>query len=154
MEERPVAVVNVGTAGTVSHSIGDIIVAHSFRDRDHVRLSLPGLLSEVSTASIPFFPQLHSFVGGRMEDVPNVVNTGDDFVTDAKAADGDAFDMEAFAEAWVCKQMGIPFISVKYITDIIGRNSIRQWEDKLADARAGLAAYFIRMCGTGQKESI
>lgn len=52
MEERPAAVINVGTAGSVSHRIGDIVVSRSFRDRDHAGLRLPGLLSEVSTARI------------------------------------------------------------------------------------------------------
>jgi len=33
-------------------------------------------------------------------------------------------------------------ISVKYVTDIIGQNSVKHWEDKLADARQGLSHYF------------
>jgi adenosylhomocysteine nucleosidase len=35
----------------------------------------------------------------------------------------------------------IPFISVKYVTDKIGENSIKHWEDKLADAREGLNSF-------------
>ena len=51
-------------------------------------------------------------------------------------------DIEAFAQAVVCQQMQIPFISVKYITDVIGQNSLKVWEDKLADARCGLSRFF------------
>ena len=49
--------------------------------------------------------------------------------------------MEAYAQAQVCQIKSIPFISVKYITDRIGENSIKHWEDKLADARVGLSNF-------------
>ena len=40
--------------------------------------------------------------------------------------------------------MGVPYQehAVKYVTDIIGQNSVKHWEDKLADARKGLGAFF------------
>ena len=50
--------------------------------------------------------------------------------------------IEAYAQAFVCRSKEIPFISVKYVTDIIGQNSVKHWEDKLADARQGLSHYF------------
>ena len=45
--------------------------------------------------------------------------------------EGDVVDMESFALAFVCQQMNIPFFSIKYVTDVIGKNSIKEWEDKL-----------------------
>ena len=54
---------------------------------------------------------------------------------------GDVVDMEIYAQAFVCRAKEIPFISVKYVTDIIGQNSVKHWEDKLADARQGLSNY-------------
>ena len=33
-------------------------------------------------------------------------------------------------------------ISFLNVTDIIGQNSVKHWEDKLADARKGLGAFF------------
>ena len=50
--------------------------------------------------------------------------------------------MEAYALAVVCGRMGLPFVSVKYITDVVGQNSVAHWEDRLADARKGLTVYF------------
>ena len=44
-------------------------------------------------------------------------------------------------DIFVCRAKEIPFISVKYVTDIIGQNSVKHWEDKLADARQGLSNY-------------
>ena len=61
---------------------------------------------------------------------------------DANETDGDVVDMEAYAQAQVCRELGIPFLAVKYVTDIVGQNSVKHWEDKLADARRDLTAYF------------
>ena len=69
-------------------------------------------------------------------------NTGDSFVTELADLEGDVVDMEAFAEATVCHEMNIPFVSVKCVTDVIGQNSVKHWEDKLADEREVLKAFF------------
>ena len=45
--------------------------------------------------------------------------------------------------------MGVPFASVKYVTDEIGKNSLKYWEDKLSDARKGLSLYFEKMVDYG-----
>lgn len=71
-----------------------------------------------------------------------ICNTGDGFLTELTHVTGDVVDMEAYAQAFVCRSKEIPFISVKYVTDIIGQNSVKHWEDKLADARQGLSHYF------------
>ena len=38
-------------------------------------------------------------------------------------------------------------VAVKYVTDIIGQNSVKHWEDKLADARKGLGEFFEKLGG-------
>lgn len=139
LEFRPDLVLNVGTAGTLRHRVGDIIVSRHFVDRDLQRLQFPGLDSEVVTAA----PGLEwpSWLDGRAATGDYVVNTGDDFVTADGGFTGDAVDMEAFAEAMVCRRLGLPFLAVKYVTDVVGQNSVAQWEDKLADARRGLSSF-------------
>lgn len=144
-ELRPAAVINIGTAGTTGHAVGDIIAGRRFIDRDHAGLGLPGLEYEWNTEKSPLLPELPSIVNGRATDESFTINTGDDFVTDTLHMEGDAIDMEAAAEAMACLEAGIPFVSVKYITDIVGQNSVRQWEEKLAEARTALAAYFARL---------
>lgn len=141
MTYRPDAVLNVGTAGTVVHHVGDILVCDRFVDRDLQPLAIHGLVSELTTADVSCLPLMSSLQGKAVPD-RFVVNTGDSFVTQHVGIDGDAIDMEAFAAAAVSRHFGIPFLTVKYITDIIGQNSIRHWEEKLAQARAGLQAYF------------
>lgn len=76
-----------------------------------------------------------------------ICNTGDTFLTELSDVKGDVVDMEAFAQAFVCRAKNVPFIAVKYVTDIIGQNSVKHWEDKLADARKGLGEFFEQIGG-------
>ena len=130
-ELQPDFVLNVGTAGTLAYSVGDIFSATHFIDRDSAKQNFTSISSEVQTTPLLSLP---SIVEGQV-------------TTDAFIVNGAAVDMEAFAEALVCREMGIPFQSVKYITDKIGANSMKHWEDKLADARTALADYFKTYLG-------
>lgn len=137
---KPSLVINIGTAGARGFDVGDIIASTKFIDRDLMPLSINGVVSEIETSCGVSLP---SIVTGQQTSLPNViVSTGDDFVTGETEFTGSIVDMEAFALATVCHNENIPFVAVKYITDIIGMNSIEHWNSKLAGARSGLAAYF------------
>lgn len=139
--QKPDFVLNIGTAGTLNHNIGDIFIPHSFVDRDYEKTKLPGLDYEIDgTALLHRVPALQEWASGYSN--KGVCSTGDTFVTDTDSNCGDIVDMEAYAQAYVCREFDIPFLSVKYITDIIGKNSVQQWEDKLSDARNELTAWF------------
>jgi adenosylhomocysteine nucleosidase len=140
-EHKPIAVLNVGTAGTLKHQVEDIIVARHFVDRDLMELPLDGILSSIQN-NYPLPRAIQEIFPQDIEVQQSIVNTGDKFLSDLSDVVGDAVDMEAFAQAVVCKQMQTPFISVKYITDVIGQNSLKVWEDKLTDARQGLSRFF------------
>ena len=105
-------VLNVGTAGSVTHAVGSIVACGRFIDRDMMQLKEFG---------VPY--------------------TGDTFVTQV-IEQADVVDMENFAVAEVCRRAGIPLVSVKYITDRIGENSVQHWEEKLHEANIGLQAFF------------
>lgn len=129
-------VLNVGTAGTLNHNVGDIFVCHRFVDRDMEKIELPKVCSDIS------FPEK---IGIKLiDDYSNigVCNTGDSFVTKVGNFTGDVIDMEAFAQAHVCKELNVNFVSVKYVTDVIGQNSGQIWLDKLRDAREALKEFF------------
>ena len=140
LEYRPDFVLNIGSAGTLSHQVGDIIVSNHFVDRDLQRLNLFGLEYDIHT-DCPKSWKMPSCLSGKDIQGDFIINTGDDFVTANSDLTGDAVDMEVFAEAMVCKKMGIPLLSIKYVTDVVGQNSVALWEEKLADARAGLSAF-------------
>lgn len=135
---HPDLVINIGTAGSVKHQVGDIFVCRRFVDRDFMKIRLTGLDYEIDSSALP------EEKGWCTEWTPEgICNTGDSFLTETSdAVQGDVFDMEAYAQALVCKEKGIPFVSVKYVTDKIGENSVKHWEDKLTDARKELEIYF------------
>lgn len=143
---HPDLIINVGTAGTLRHAVGDVLVCDRFVDRDYAKAQLPGLDYRIDMAHVLFLQRIArqwpSLLGGSESDKRFVANTGDNFVTDHEATEGDVFDMEAYAEAFAARQAGIPFMAVKFVTDVIGQNSVKAWQQKLADARRVLTAYF------------
>ncbi len=142
---QPDAVLNIGTVGTYRHQVGDILVARRFVDRNMYGLSFEGVVKQIDMSQLSLAPGLPSIIGGKESLQPVTINTGDNFVLSADEDLGcDAVDMESFAMAWACLQTNTPFLSVKYVTDILGQNSVALWADKLAAARRDLEAYFCR----------
>ena len=136
-ESRPDCVLNIGTAGTLKHRVGDVLISHRFVDRDFECLKLPGIVYELETE----LPSVISNWKATVQGADFIVNTGDDFVTQGENITGDVIDMEGYAEALVCQELGIPFASIKYVTDVIGQNSVKHWENKLEEARSALSLY-------------
>lgn len=139
---QPDLVVNVGTAGTIHKQVGDILVCRHFIDRDMQKLVDFGVEYEIDSADL--LAQKGYCLHWQGE---GVCNTGDTFLTELSDVKGDVVDMEAYAQAFVCRAKNVPFIAVKYVTDIIGQNSVKHWEDKLADARKDLSEYFEKLGG-------
>lgn len=138
--DKPGLVLNIGTAGTIQHGIGDIFIPTHFIDRDYEATQLPGIGYEINGMELlGSVPALQEWVSNYEK--PGICSTGDTFITEVASFRGDVVDMEAYAQAHVCKELNVPFLSVKYITDIIGENSVKHWEDKLAEARTGLTAW-------------
>lgn len=134
---KPDVVLNVGTAGSVKHSIGDIFCCTQFIDRDlkKVANTLKLGCTMDTTLSLMEHQVAKKWPKGA------VCNTGDGFITEADDIEGDVIDMEAYAQAFVCEQMDLPFISVKCVTDIVGKNSVADWASKLDFAQRKLNDY-------------
>ena len=134
--EKPDFVINIGTAGSFYHRVGDIVVCDRFVDRDLLKLKALDAVYQLDDSDYrAFFSSIFEFNGF------GICSTGDQFVTEPQG-DEDVFDMEAFAYSRVCRMFDIPFVSVKYVTDKIGENSVKAWADKLSDARIELAHFF------------
>jgi adenosylhomocysteine nucleosidase len=138
---KPDLVLNIGTAGTIKHSVGDIFVANRFIDRDFEATKLPEAEFEIDGIEL-----LNNHLGLKnwvsKQEKTGICSTGDTFITEIAGFRADFVDMEAYAQAYVCKEFGVPFLSVKYVTDIIGKNSVAEWESKLEEARVGLERFF------------
>lgn len=141
-EYHPDVVINLGSAGTLNHKVGDIIVCNRFVDRDLRKVVLDGVISEIEFDRDAIN---RVFLSEHLMDHAKLVgtcNTGDSFITQGNDIEGDVIDMESYAVADVCREMGIPFVAVKYVTDIVGQNSSQEWYAKLKDAREGLTKFF------------
>lgn len=134
---HPDLVVNVGTAGTLHHRVGDVVVCRHFMDRDMKMSAEFGAEHEIDASGLLVQKgYCQHWPGG------GVCNTGDTFLAEASVVEGDVIDMEAYAQALVCRAKNVPFIAVKYVTDVIGQPSAKPWNDKHADARAALEKFF------------
>lgn len=141
-EYHPDVVINLGSAGTLNHKVGDIIVCNRFVDRDLRNVTLNGVISEIEfdrDAINRIFLSEHLMNHAKLV---GTCNTGDSFITEGTDIEGDVIDMESYAVADVCRNMGIPFVAVKYVTDVVGQNSAQEWYAKLKDAREGLTKFF------------
>lgn len=142
-EYHPDMVINYGSAGTLNHNIGDIIVCNRFIDRDLQKVTLNGVVSEIVFGTDAARDVLtEQRLTERAKVLWGTCNTGDSFITSGADIEGDVIDMEAYAVAEVCREMGLPFVAVKYVTDVVGQNSPESWMEKLADARRGLTEFF------------
>lgn len=141
VDYQPTLILNIGTAGTIRHSVGDIILSTHFIDRDIKLQNFESVNGEIKTQCI-FASKWHSMIKGKCVKGDFIVNTGDYFVTEDDHIVGDVVDMEGFANALVAKKLGIDFLAIKYVTDVIGQNSMQIWEDRLSEARQGLSNYF------------
>lgn len=145
---QPDLVINVGTAGSIDRQVGDILVCRHFIDRDMEKLANLGVDYEIDSSDL-LAEKGYCMHWAR----EGVCNTGDTFLTELSDVKGDVVDMEAFAQAFVCRAKKVPFIAVKYVTNIIGQNSVKHWEDKLADARRELGEFFEKIVGVVSSNS-
>lgn len=124
IEQKPDLVINIGTAGTPCHQIGDILICNDFRDGDIV---------EIESVT----KRLKMALPSKYEAVfkPNATVTTKDTFTYTVPITTDASDMESFALARVCDYYDVPFVAIKIITDIIGQTSLSKWEEQLPNAR-------------------
>ncbi len=127
IKHNPEVIINIGTAGSINHSIDSVHLCNRFIDRDMKKIRNNGDISNIDISSLSENSILKNIKCN------SICNTGDTFLT-SKDGTGDVFDMEAFASAKVCEKYKIPFLSVKCVTDIIGDNSIGHWKNKLNDA--------------------
>jgi len=142
-QQKPDLVINIGTAGTVVHRIGDIFVVNRFIDRDFEATKLPGIAFEID--GIKLLGDASPLKNWMLkQEKSGICSTGDTFVTEISNFRADIVDMEAYAQAYVCQEFGVPFLSVKYVTDIIGENSVAKWESKLDEARVELGKWLER----------
>lgn len=128
-EFRPELVVSAGTAGGWQRSgasIGDVYLSEGSVVHHDRRIDLAGF-AEYGIGRYPVVPtrRLAEALGVRT----GVVSTGnslDESDEDRRMileSGAVAKDMEAASVAYVCEQMGVPFLAVKAITDLVDHHT-------------------------------
>lgn len=133
---KPDVVINIGTAGSINHAVGDVFYCTQFLDRDMYNARNLGVSYRVDMTLALMEKGIAQSWGNE-----GICNTGDQFITNIDGIEGDVVDMEAYAQAWVCEKNEIPFVAIKCVTDVIGQNSVKHWESKLSEAKQHLSHY-------------
>lgn len=132
---KPDLAINLGTAGAdnVSFNVGDIKVCNSFFDRDLNTVSIVKGLYDLKNTDRGLLPDSDKATYGTC-------STGDEFVVTPQN-NADVYEMEAMGAATPCAKFGIPFFAVKYVSDILGKNSITTWQENVIASKTVLGKW-------------
>ncbi len=137
----PKLVLNLGTATSTKKEVGKIYQVNRFIQRDMLCEPLvPKYVTPFEFDAFPFI-DVQKF-SDRFEHV--TCGTGDSFLSIPalgkhgymQSNDYDIADMEGYALAKVCKRAGVPFVSLKYISD---SGNASEWKESLERASIALS---------------
>lgn len=117
MEKKPTRIINLGTAGSHTFRQGELVECTSFVQRQPKGFDGP-TQKKITTAAITDLPQA---ICGSADFIENSV----------PQTNCDVMDMEAYAMAFVCAQLQIPFHSVKFVSDYSDKNLLQDWKKNL-----------------------
>lgn len=162
---QPDAVINTGSAGGFDPSleVGDVVIGASVCHHDvdvtpfgYEAGQVPGMptcflpdphLVDVAQQSMQALPDLHAKLG--------LIATGDRFMHEPKDVEATrqrfpdmiAAEMEAAAIAQVCHAFEIPFVVVRALSDIAGKENAVTFEQFLETAATNSATLILEMLG-------
>lgn len=128
-------VVNLGTAGSPLFKKGTVVNCSKFVQRD---MDVRGL--GYPLYHTPFSDEETILEYGiTMSGVPQAtLGSGDQFATSIDEESFHVVDMEAYALAHVCKNEGIPFLCLKYISDGADDNAANDWTTEVTRSAIAL----------------
>ncbi len=130
---KPQRILNLGTAGSRHFPMGHIVECTQFSNRTRELLS-------TLNYTLKTFP---------ITDLPEAHCGSADCIDLSEAADAhEVLDMEAFAMAYVCQKMNVPFHSVKYITDSSEGDVPALWRKQLLPASEALQKVLQKLIQT------
>jgi len=150
---KPDYVINTGSAGGFHHSlnVGDVVISTEVRHHDVDVTAFGYEYGQVPGLPAAFLPDetLVSIAESKANDIADIqvvkgtIATGDSFMNDPERVDYIrskipniyAVEMEAAAIAQVCHQFNTPFVIIRALSDIAGKESnvsFEQFLDKAA----------------------
>jgi adenosylhomocysteine nucleosidase len=144
VRQRPALVLGLGTVGSRRYAQRTLVECTRFlqRDMDVTPLGLPHGHTPFDAVPGPID------VPARFPDLPAATcGSGDLFVSGHDARDSDVVDMEAYALAKICLLEGLPFATLKYVTDSADASAYADWRANLPHAAAAFLQAWRRVTG-------
>ncbi len=160
---KPDVIINTGSAGGYDQklNVGDVVISSEVRHHD-VDLTVFGYeIGQVPRMPAAFIPEkkLVDIARDSIHAVENVqvveglICTGDTFMSDPAKVEYarnnfpsmSAVEMEAAAIAQVCHQFEVPFVVIRSLSDIAGKESGQSFEEYLVIAAKHSSAMVVEM---------
>lgn len=169
---KPDVLINTGSAGGLSPEleVGDVVVSTEVRHHDvdvtafgyeygQVPQLPPAFLADEALVEIA--KAASESVGDGIKTVTGLIATGDSFMNDpARVADIagrftglQAVEMEAAAIAQVAHQFGVPFVVIRALSDIAGKESSISFEQFLPKAGLHSAELVMKIVAALEKKA-
>ncbi len=160
---KPDYVINTGSAGGFHEKldVGDVVISEEVRHHD-VDATIFGYeygqVPQMPAAYLPdpYLVEVAEKAAAGLEGITverGLIATGDSFMNDAdrvefvrgKFPDLHAAEMEAASIAQVCRQFGTPFVIIRSLSDIAGKESNISFEQFLEKAARHSASLILKM---------
>ena len=128
---------NIGTAGaTVNNKWGDMVECRKFIQNDY-----------------QFKKDIEKAYSFFKHDNDYTCYTTDKFITDAHTAGKFVFEMESYALAEVANNFGFSdhFYAIKFVSDIVGQNTVEHWDKDADNLSKRLTGKMIEISGGAGK---
>lgn len=160
---KPERVINTGSAGGFHHSlnVGDVVISSEVRHHDvdvtafnYEYGQVPGMPAAFeANAELVAIAEKCASKEEAVQVVKGLIATGDSFMSDPTRVEyvrsqlGDiyAVEMEAAAVAQVCHQYEVPFVIIRALSDIAGKESNISFDQFLSKAALHSSNFILEM---------
>ncbi len=137
-ENKPVNIINFGTAGSSRSDLQGLHEVTTFKQRD----------MDLRDIGLPLGETLNDEINDITLDRPGLsCGTGDNFVTTYQEVDTDLYDMEAYALAKLCLKEEINYFCFKYISDEANESASEDWNKNVAKGSEAFQEYLESLNG-------
>ena len=139
LTQKPALILNLGSAGSKHFATHALVECESFVQRDMDISPLGFKIGETPMDELGYELSVPTY----FSELPKgVCGTGDSFEVGPGKMPYHLVDMEAYAMAKICRRYGVPFISLKYITDGADDSAHQDWYENLKPASQKLFSYY------------
>ena len=137
-EDKPVNIINFGTAGSSRSDLQGLHEVTTFKQRD----------MDLRDIGLPLGVTLNDEINDITLDRPGLsCGSGDNFVTTNQEIKTDLYDMEAYAIAKLCLKEEINFFCFKFISDEANDSAFEDWNQNVSKGGESFQKYLESLKG-------